>query len=208
VTNIEDQWLAEMLFRVLAKGEPVDTARLAAAVGRPGPDVSAALARPDFDPVVYRDDRDRIIGFSGLGVAELGESVHRLRVGDGPEVYAWCAGDALFLPIALDAEVRVESSCPVTGETITFLGTPSGFWELDPPEAVMSMLTPAEIAARVERGEDVIQGLCHWLYFFASEEAAREWTSERPGTTTFPLEEGFELGRRWMEHKWGIGGAG
>lgn len=204
VTESEDRWLAETLFRLLAKGEAIATARLAAAVGRPESDVSAALARPEFDPLVYRDDRGRIIGFSGLGVAELGETVHRLRLGDGSEVYAWCAGDSLFLPIALGAEVRIESRCPVTGQTIGFLGSPEGFGELQPPKAVMSMLTPEEVGARVERGEDVIQSLCHWLYFFASEEAAREWTSQRPGTTTFPLEEGFELGRRWLAHKWGI----
>lgn len=205
VTNGADQWLAKTLFQLLAKGEPVETPRLAAAVGRPEADVSAALAGPAFEPLVYRDDGSRIIGFSGLGVAELGETVHRLRLDDGHEVYAWCAGDSLFLPIALGAEVRVESRCPVTGETISFLGSPSGFRDVNPPEAVMSILTPEEIGARVERGDDVIQGLCHWLYFFASEQAAREWTSERPGTTTFPLEEGFELGRRWLAHKWGIG---
>jgi alkylmercury lyase len=203
-TDREDQWLAETLFRLLAKGEPVDTARLAAAVARPEPDVSAALAGPTFDPLVYRDDRGRITGFSGLGIAELGETVHRLKLDDGHEVYAWCAGDSLFLPIALGAEVRVESRCPVTGETIGFLGSPSGFRDLEPPEAVMSMLSPEEVGARLERGEDVIRSLCHWIYFFASEEAAREWTSERPGTTTFPIDEGFELGRRWMAHKWGI----
>lgn len=205
VTDGEDQGFAETLFRLLAKGEPVDTARLAAAVGRPESDVSAALGRPDFDPLVYRDDRGRITGFSGLGVAELGETVHRLKLDNGHEVYAWCAGDALFLPIALGAEVRVESRCPVTGEAISFLGSPSGFRDLEPPEAVMSMLTPEEVGARLERGEDVIRSLCHWIYFFASEKAARDWTSERPGTATFQVEEGFELGRRWMAHKWGIG---
>jgi alkylmercury lyase len=205
VTDGDDQWLAKTLFQLLAKGEPVETPRLSAAVGRPEADVSAALVGPAFEPLVYRDDRGRIIGFSGLAVAELGETVHRLRLDGAAEVYAWCAGDSLFLPIALGAEVGIESRCPVTGKTISFLGSPRGFRDVNPPEAVMSILTPEEIGARVERGEDVIQGLCHWLYFFASEEAAREWTSERPGTTTFPLEEGFELGRRWLAHKWGIG---
>jgi transcription termination factor NusB len=36
-------------------------------------------------------------------------------------------------------------------------------------------------------------------------EAADEWTAEHPGTVAFPIEEGFELGRRWIAHKWGIG---
>jgi alkylmercury lyase len=205
VTDGDDQRLAKTLFRLLAKGEPVDTATLAAAVGRPEPEVSAALAGPAFDPLIYRDERGRIIGFGGLGLAELGETVHRLRLEDGHEVYAWCAGDALFLPIALGAEVRIESRCPVTEKPIRLLGSPVGFRNLEPPEAVMSMLATAEAAARVERGEDVIQSLCHWIYFFASEKAAHEWTSERPGTITFPIEQGFELGRLWMAQKWAIG---
>jgi alkylmercury lyase len=202
-TNQADQRLARTLFEMLAQGEPVEVARLAETVGRPEAEVSEVLAGPAFDPLVYRDDRDRIIGFSGLGIAELGETVHRLQL-DGHEVYAWCAGDALFLPSTLEREVRVESRCPVTGERISLIVSPQGYREVDPPEAVMSMLTAEEVSARIGRGEDVIRSLCHFLFFFASEEAAREWTSEHPGTTTFPIEEGFELGRHWIAHKWGI----
>jgi len=204
VTNTEEEMLAKVLFRLLAEGEPLETARLAAALDRPEADVEAALAGPAFEPLVYWDDRDRLIGFSGLGIAELGETVHRLRHHGGREVYAWCAGDALFLPIALGAELRIESRDPLTGESVSFLGSPQGFSDLQPPEAVMSILTAEEIGARVERGEDVIQGLCHWLFFFVSEDSAREWTAARPGTTTFPLEERVELGRRWLAHKWGM----
>ena len=204
--NGDDQRLARTLFRLLAKGEPVDTSRLAAAVGRPEVDVSATLAGPAFHPLVYRDERERIIGFGGLGLADLGETVHRLRV-DGVDLYAWCAGDALFLPSTLEREVRVESRCPVSGERISLLVSPEGYRAVEPSSAVMSMLSPDEVAARIGRGEDVIRSLCHFLFFFASEDAAQEWTSEHPGTTTFPIEEGFELGRRWIAHKWGIGAA-
>ena len=206
VTDGEGQYLARTLFQLLAKGEPVETARLAGAVGRPEGDVSQALAGPAFKPLVYGDERGRVIGFSGLGIAELGETVHRLRVEDG-ELYAWCAGDTLFLPATLGAEVRVESRCPVTAEPISLIVSPDGYRDIVPSEAVMSMLSADEVAARIERGEDVIRSLCHWIFFFASEEAAREWTSERPGTVTMPIEEGFELGRRWIAHKWGIGEA-
>lgn len=115
VTDAEDRRLARRLSQILAEGDPVDDASLASAVGRPESDVSAALARQVFDPLVYRDDRGRIVGFSGLGIAELGETVHRVKVDGGPDVYAWCAGDSLFLPIALGAEMRIESGCPVTG---------------------------------------------------------------------------------------------
>jgi alkylmercury lyase len=200
----DDQWLARTLFQLLAKGEPVEIPRLAGAVGRPEAEVSATLAGPAFDPLVYRDERGRIIGFSGLGLRELGETLHRLSV-DGVDLYAWCAGDALFLPATLERAVRVESRCPISGEPIRLVVSPEGYGDVEPPSAVMSMLSPEEVAARIERGEDVIRSLCHFLFFFASEDAAQEWTSEHPGTTTFPIEEGFELGRRWIAHKWGIG---
>ncbi len=195
--------LAGALFRLLAEGEPVDEARLAGAAGRPVEEVSATLAGPAFAPLLYRDGGGRIVGFSGLGLAELGESVHRLDV-DGRELYAWCAGDALFLPAALGREVRVESRSPRRGERISLTVSPDGYRDIDPPEAVMSMLTPEEVAARTARGEDVISSLCHFLFFFASKESASEWTAEHPGTVTFPIEEGFELGRRWIAHKWVI----
>jgi alkylmercury lyase len=201
--SADDQWLARTLFQLLSKGEPVEDARLAGAVGRPTEEVSATLEGPAFAPLLYRDDAGRIVGFSGLGLSELGETVHRLHV-DGHELYAWCAGDALFLPATLERKVRVESRCPVTGERISLIISAEGYSEVDPPEAVMSMLTPEEVADRLGRGEDVIRSLCHFLFFFASVEAAREWTSEHPGTVTFPIEEGFELGRRWIAHMWGI----
>ncbi len=204
VTNPENRELARTLFRQLAEGEPVEVARLAGTLRRPEAEISEALAEPAFEPLVYSDEQGRVIGFSGLGIAELGETVHRLRV-DDHEVYAWCAGDALFLPATLGREMQVESRCPVTSERISLSVSPDGFREIEPPEAVMSMLSPEEVHARVSRGEDVISSLCHWTFFFASEDAAREWTAEHPGTTTFPLEEGFELGRRWIAHKWGIG---
>jgi hypothetical protein len=84
VTDAEDRRLARRLSQILAEGDPVDDASLASAVGRPESDVSAALARQVFDPLVYRDDRGRIVGFSGLGIAELGETVHRVKVDGGP----------------------------------------------------------------------------------------------------------------------------
>jgi alkylmercury lyase len=203
-TSSDDRRLARTLFQLLADGEPVGDARLAGALGRAAEEVSAALAGPAFAPLIYRDDKGRIIGFSGLGLSQLGETVHRLQV-DGRELYAWCAGDALFLPATLEREVRVESRSPLRGERIRMTVSPEGYRDVDPPETVMSMLSPEEVAARTGRGEDVIRSLCHFLFFFPTDEEAEEWTAEHPGTIMFPIEEGFELGRRWIAHKWGIG---
>jgi alkylmercury lyase len=198
-----DVWLARTLFQLLAGGEPVELGRLAGAVGRPVADVAATLSRPAFKPLIYLDDDGAIIGFSGLGLASLGETVLRLSL-DGRQLYAWCAADTLFLPAALGTEMRVESRCPVTGREISLTVSPDGYRDITPVGAAMSMLSPDEISARLQRGEDVIHSLCRWILFFSSQAAAREWTAERPGTVTFPIEEGFELGRRLLARKWGL----
>jgi alkylmercury lyase len=71
----------------------------------------------------------------------------------------------------------------------------------------MSVLTPDEIVIRAEQGDDVIRGFCHFIHFFISDWAARQWISEHPDTTEMSIEEGFELGRRWVSHAFGIGAA-
>ena len=200
----DDRWLASTLFRLLAEGEPVEDARLAGAVGRPEADVAAALGEPPFNRLLYRDDRGRIVGFGGLAVGDLAASPHRLKL-DGRELYAWCAGDALFLPVVLDREVRIESRCPTSGKRISLVASPEGFRDLEPSAAVMSFLRPDELAERAEAGGDVIRNFCHFVHFFAADEAARAWITDHPGTTRISIAEGFEIGRRWVAHVWGAG---
>lgn len=204
--SADDRWLASTLFRLLAKGDPIEDARLAGAVGRPEAEVTASLGEPPFESLLYRDDHQRIVGFAGLAVGDLAKSPHRLRL-DGPELSAWCAGDALFLPVVLDGEARVESRCPGTGERITLTVSPEGFRDLEPSGAVMSWLLPDELAARAEAGGDVIRNFCHFIHFFVSEEAAQEWIAQHPGTTQISIADGFEIGRRWVGHVWGVGRA-
>jgi alkylmercury lyase len=202
--DADDRWLASMLFRLLAKGEPVADARLAGAVGRPETEVAASLGEEPFTRLLYRDDRGRIVGFGGLAVGDLAKSPHRLKL-DGRELYAWCAGDALFLPVVLERELRVDSRCPTSGERIGLTVFPAGFRDLEPAGAVMSFLEPEELAARAEAGGDVIRSFCHFVHFFASDEAARTWIAEHPGTTEIRIADGFEIGRRWVRHVWGAG---
>lgn len=204
MTGEHDRRLAGTLYRLLAEGQPVETGRLAEAVDSPEGEVAADLAEAPFEVIVYQDDQGRVVGFGGLAVAELGETPHRLHVG-GPELYAWCADDALFLPIVLDREARVESSCPTTGERITLTVSPEGVSDLEPSGAVMSFLDPGTLEARgVEGwGGDVIRNGCHFIHFFASDEAAQAWISQHPGTIQLSIEDGFELGRRWIAYAFG-----
>lgn len=202
--DADDRWLASTLFRLLAKGEPIEDARLAGAVGRPEADVAASLGEAPFNRLLYRDDHRRIVRFGGLAVGDLARSPHRLKL-DGRELFAWCAGDALFLPVVLDRELPVESRCPTTGERIALMVSPEGFRDLEPSGAVMSWLRPEELAARAEAGGDVIRNFCHFVHFFSSDEAARAWIADHPGTTQISIADGFEIGRRWVSYVWGVG---
>ena len=43
--------------------------------------------------------------------------------------------------------------------------------------------------------EDVIGTFCCYVHFFATEDAARDWTASRPGTYIAAIADGFEYGR-------------
>jgi hypothetical protein len=51
----------------------------------------------------------------------------------------------------------------------------------------------------------VIRNGCHFIHFFASSEAAQAWISEHPGTLELAMGDGFEVGRRWVAHAFGVG---
>jgi hypothetical protein len=80
----EDGPLALALIRLLSAGHPVSPAALAQVVDRPEREVTE---RSDEWPNVERDQRRRVVGFSGLTFRATG---HGLRVGDR-QLHAWCA---------------------------------------------------------------------------------------------------------------------
>lgn len=185
----KEQRVALALFRLLAEGEPVPLERIAESVGLPVERVDALLASW---PGVYRDSEGSVIGFWGLS---LGETPHRVEIG-GRTLYGWCAWDTLFLPVILGKEGRVESPCATTGETVSVTVGPGGIGDVLPDGAVLSFLRP-----NGKFDHDVILSFCHYVLFFRSEEAGREWTAAHPNTFLLSIAEGFELGRRTWEAK-------
>ncbi len=179
----EEQRLAVTLFRLLGEGKPVSPERLATALDRPREDIAATLSELR---ALYFDDQDRVIGFWGISVVEMPHKLHL----DGRTVHAWCAFDTLFIPEILGEPATVESTCPTTRETVTLRVTPQGVEEVSPPGVVLSFLRREE-----PFDEDVIRSFCHFVHFFASEEAGRKWIAEHDGTFLLSIEQGFELGR-------------
>jgi len=61
-----------------------------------------------------------------------GPTAHRVRIFDGPTVFANCAVDALGIAAMLDRAVDVVSLDPQTGEQVT-ASSRAGHWTWQPP---------------------------------------------------------------------------
>jgi alkylmercury lyase len=137
----------------------------------------------------------RVIGFMGLSVIEFGD--HRIHL-DERMPSAWCAWTRCFSPELLGHAARVSSRCPTTGRDISLTVTPEGPADIQPDETVLSFLAPEQ-----PFGGDVIRRFCHFVQFFASEQAAAQWTGQNPGTFTLSFEQGFRLGQVSSEATFG-----
>ena len=181
--------IAVALYDLLAHGEPVTPAALAA---RAGVDEAVVTATLNGWPGVFWDDEGRVVGFWGLAIPEM---AHRFHAAGGKPIYAWCALDPFLIVPVIGRSARVESKDPVTGETITMTVTPDGVEDVSPSSAVVSFLFPDK-----PFDHDVIQRFCHYVLNFVSRESAERWASERDGIVLLPVSEAFEVGlRAWSK---------
>jgi alkylmercury lyase len=123
------------LYRLLAEGLPVSCQQLATALNLPLDVIKDTLAQWWG---VYYDGDERITGYWGLAFPQM---PHRFLFG-GKTLYTCCVWDTLFILELLGQTVRVESNCPKTRRRIQLTVAPQGVSDLDPPGAVMSLLTP------------------------------------------------------------------
>ncbi|GAA3573916.1 organomercurial lyase MerB [Amycolatopsis ultiminotia] len=173
-------WLWQPLLRLLARGEPVTIAEVAAATGRPGEDVAQAVDR--LGDTEY-DDLGRIVGY---GIT-LRPTPHRFTV-DGTPLYTWCALDTLIFPAILDRSAQVESPCHTTGDPIRLTVEPDRVTDVEPETAVVSIVTPNDLAS-------VRASFCNHVHFFTDTAAAQPWLSEHPGGSVLPVADAYQLGR-------------
>lgn len=180
-----DAGLAVTLLRLLANGAPVSTEELAEASGGCADDVAQRLAAL---PSVEFDEAGRVVAFIGLS---LRPTAHRVALGE-ETLFTWCAWDTLFLPALLDRTACVQSTCPVTGQPISLTVTPQNVVDLDPVEAVMSIVVPT--------GSDPIRStFCCNVMFLASPDAGRTWLADRTDGALRSVDQAYELGRRLNE---------
>jgi alkylmercury lyase len=115
---------------------------------------------------------------------------HRFQI-QQQSLFTWCAFDTFLFPPALGETAQVHSTCPVTGQTITFVATPDDMVKgLTPLSTVMSLIIPAE------RSECVRDTFCEQSLFFQSEQAAAPWLATHPGALILSIKEAAAVGKR------------
>ena len=175
-------WLQPVVLRLVAEGQPVPVAEIAAAADRAEPEVRAALAQmPDteFDAAGW------VVGW---GITQ-NQTPHRFDV-DGRHLFTWCALDTLMFPALLGKAATVSSPCHATGEPVHVQVdvNPDRVNSVTPPDAVVSIVTPDETVS--------IRGaFCNQVHFFANADAAGPWLAEHPEATVLPVAQAFKLGQ-------------
>ncbi len=180
------------VWRQLARGRPVTGAQVDQIIAELGiaPDEAYRFLREVSEP----GTGGSIVGILGL---TLNESPHRLHV-NGASLSAWCAGDTLFAPAALQQTVIVESVSPATGEKVRLTVSPERIEEVSPDGAAISIVIVDPQQENLASVEAIWGTFCNHIHFFPSREEAERWAAGRDDIAILAVDEGFELVRRMM----------
>ena len=177
------------VWRTLAKGRPVSGEQIDQMIADLG--VNQDEAGEFLGGVTERDSSDSIVGIFGLS---LNDHPHRFSV-NGVSLTTWCAEDALFLPAMLDQKATVESYSPLSKQKVRLTLGPDGLEEVDPADAVVSIVTLDPSKVDTSSMEAIYGNFCEQIHFFASREEAEGWAAGRENIDIISVEEGYELGK-------------
>lgn len=177
------------IMRALARGRPVSREAVDGIRAELG--ISPAEADRFLSGVSERNASGHVVGILGL---TLTETRHRFSV-NGVRMSTWCAEDTLFLPALLGERATVESTSPVSDQTIRLTVSPQRVEEVKPAEAVVSLVIVEPDRAHMSSVEAIWTTFCHHIHYFASREEAERWADGRDDIEIVPVHEAFELGR-------------
>ena len=192
--------ITDILLNFLAEGNPISPQMLAEKA-----DLDADTTESIFKQLRRgAGELDRDGNLVGLALS-LTPTPHRFRLSDR-ELYAWCSLDTMFLPGLLGQRAEIESTCPVSGETITLAIGPDGVESYDPPETVLSIAVPGLSCRRPdskdEGGVGAESEACSQMHFFRDRQAAEEWLGDYPGVAVFTVEEAYRLAEEnWLARR-------
>ena len=174
---------------LLARSEPIDLERLAAATGINSTRLSALLHALDTVGRIRRDQSGRVVGSAGLSVTPDRHSVEL----NGRKFWTWCAYDILGIFGALGASGRALSPSP-GGHTI---------------EVQFQQGRPVDNHAVLFRPDDELMTHCENVYeewcpnsnLFADADEAKRWAELRGMRgRILDLDEAADLGTRdWAD---------
>jgi len=121
----------------------------------------------------------------GLGLTMV-PTQRRFRVG-GHDLWAWCAGGTLVVPVWIGVPAQVESPCAANWGAGSGRGDPTGVRQVEPAGAVASFVTPPTDISQVR------EAVCFNSHYFRSAEAAASWRAQHPDGLVLPVAEAFEV---------------
>ena len=168
----------------VTRGKPVAPATLQALLEVSQDELEQRLAK--LPPDVEFDRAGNIVGLE----VTLVPTSHRFQI-RGKVLYTWCAFDTVLFPPSLHVEAQVQSTCPVTGQPISFVAAPEGVVkDLLQASSVMSLIVSAE------RGDCTRDTFCRQSLFFQSEQAASTFLAAHPDALLLSVEEAAYVG--WL----------
>jgi alkylmercury lyase len=198
-TLMQELKLSTNLLQLLAEGKSVSAVQVAEQTG-----LSLDQIQAVFDHFAAQggefDENGSLIG----AALTLNPTPHHLTI-DGRQLYAWCSLDTLFLPGLIGKTAEVESTDPVTGETIRLTITPEGVAGQSPSTTVLSITVPG-LSCRTDGSCGPETGpkseACSQMYFFASRESAETWLQDRPGIAILTVDEAWRLAKaNWLDRR-------
>jgi alkylmercury lyase len=172
----------------LAKGRPVAMETLAERAGIPIEEAHSFLSKAGGE---WDATETRLIGW---GLTQ-NPTPHSFQV-NGHDLYTWCAADSVFFPVVIGAHARIVSPCAATGELIHIDMTPTGVQRVEPPGAVVSIVTPSVDVSEVRAA------VCKAQNFYRTADAAASWREQHPDGLLLPVKDVFELYRRAVHSIW------
>ncbi|MEU4064175.1 organomercurial lyase [Streptomyces wedmorensis] len=144
----------------------VDLEAVAVTAGRTVADILAELDAEDF---LALDTEGRVRAAYPFSAVE---TPHRVKLGNGVEVWSMCAIDALGIAAMLDQDIQVTSADPVSGHpvAVSFI---SGSARWEPAGAVVF------VGRRPGQGP-AADVCCDALNFFADRSTAETWARRHP----------------------------
>jgi alkylmercury lyase len=177
------------VLRTLAHGQPVSEAevdRISAELG-----MAPSEAHDFLRAVTERDAAERIVGVLGLS---LNEHPHQFSVA-GHRMSTWCAEDTLFLPALLGEQATIESTSPLSRETVRLTVGPEGVQAVSPAGAVVSIVIVDPGTGDMRSVDAIWRTFCRHIHFFASRQEAERWSAGRDDIGILTPAEGYAIGR-------------